>query len=118
MSRPSENRASCAGPRRAYGSALDLSRPVAVIFLGVLGHVPDDEQAISIVGQVMDAVLVIHVDDPRLGREMLRGLVRAAERGQPPPLVAPSRVPGHLVLTRWSNDTFATLATNDHLRIG
>ncbi len=46
-------------PQRIVAAAaktLDLSRPVAVIFLGVLGHVPDDEQAISIVGQVMDAV--------------------------------------------------------------
>jgi hypothetical protein len=46
-------------PRRiveAAGKTLDFSRPVAVIFLGVLGHVPDDDEAVSIVRRVMDAV--------------------------------------------------------------
>jgi O-methyltransferase involved in polyketide biosynthesis len=40
----------------AAGKTLDFSRPVAVIFLGVLGHVPDDDEALSIVGRIMDAV--------------------------------------------------------------
>jgi hypothetical protein len=35
---------------------LDLTQPVAVMFLGVLGHVTDDGQAQSIVRALMDAV--------------------------------------------------------------
>jgi S-adenosyl methyltransferase len=40
----------------AAARTLDFSRPVAIIFLGVLGHVPDDEQAVSIVRVLLDAV--------------------------------------------------------------
>jgi len=35
---------------------LDFTRPVAVMFLGVLGHIADDDQAVSIVRRTMDAV--------------------------------------------------------------
>jgi O-methyltransferase involved in polyketide biosynthesis len=37
----------------AAGKTLDFSHPVAVILLGVLGHVPDDEQALSIVRRIV-----------------------------------------------------------------
>lgn len=40
----------------AAGKTLDFSRPIGVIFLGVLGHVPDDDEAVSIVHRVMEAV--------------------------------------------------------------
>jgi len=46
-------------PQRIVAAAaetLDFRQPVAVIFLGVLGHVPDDDEAVSIVRRVMDAV--------------------------------------------------------------
>ena len=35
---------------------LDLTQPVAVLFMGVLGHISDDDQARSIVRTLMDAV--------------------------------------------------------------
>jgi O-methyltransferase involved in polyketide biosynthesis len=35
---------------------LDLSRPVAVLLLGVMGHVTNDDEALSIVARLMDAV--------------------------------------------------------------
>ena len=35
---------------------LDLSLPVAVLLLGVMGHVTDDDEALSIVARLMDAV--------------------------------------------------------------
>jgi hypothetical protein len=35
---------------------LDFSRPVAIIFLGVLGHVPNDDEAVSIVRRLLEAV--------------------------------------------------------------
>jgi hypothetical protein len=35
---------------------LNLSRPVAVLLLGVMGHVTDDDEALSIVARLMDAV--------------------------------------------------------------
>jgi O-methyltransferase involved in polyketide biosynthesis len=41
---------------RAAARTLDFRRPVAVILLGVLGHVSDDEQAQAIVRQVLAAV--------------------------------------------------------------
>jgi hypothetical protein len=40
----------------AAAKTLDFSRPIAIIFLGVLGHVPDDDEAVSIVRRLMQAV--------------------------------------------------------------
>lgn len=40
----------------AAGKTLDLSRPVAVLFMGVLGHVTDDAEAVTLVSTVMNAV--------------------------------------------------------------
>ncbi|TPQ17827.1 SAM-dependent methyltransferase [Streptomyces sporangiiformans] len=40
----------------AAAETLDLNRPTALIFSGILGHVPDYDQARSIVGRVMDAL--------------------------------------------------------------
>jgi O-methyltransferase involved in polyketide biosynthesis len=41
---------------QAAAKTLDFSRPVAVMLLGVLGHVVDDEEAQSIVRRLVDAV--------------------------------------------------------------
>jgi hypothetical protein len=38
------------------GKTLDLARPVAVLLLGIMGHVTDDGEAQSIVRRLMDAV--------------------------------------------------------------
>jgi hypothetical protein len=35
---------------------LDLNRPIAIMLMGILGHIPDDDQARSIVRRLMDAV--------------------------------------------------------------
>jgi O-methyltransferase involved in polyketide biosynthesis len=40
----------------AAGRTLDLTRPVAVLFMGVLGHITDDAEAATIVSTIMDAV--------------------------------------------------------------
>jgi O-methyltransferase involved in polyketide biosynthesis len=41
--------------REAAGT-LDFTRPIAIMLMGILGHIPDDEQARSIVRRLMDAV--------------------------------------------------------------
>jgi O-methyltransferase involved in polyketide biosynthesis len=41
---------------QAAAKTLDFSRPVAIMLLGVLGHVVDDEEAQSIVRRLVDAV--------------------------------------------------------------
>jgi SAM-dependent methyltransferase len=40
----------------AAAKTLDFSRPVAVVFMGVLGHVTDDDEAFSIVRRLLDVV--------------------------------------------------------------
>ena len=40
----------------AAARTLDLSRPVAVLFMGVLGHVTDDAEAVTLVSTLMNAV--------------------------------------------------------------
>jgi O-methyltransferase involved in polyketide biosynthesis len=35
---------------------LDLNQPIAVMLMGILGHIQDDDEARSIVGQLMEAV--------------------------------------------------------------
>jgi len=41
--------------REAAGT-LDFTRPIAIMLMGILGHIPDDDQARSIVRRLMDAV--------------------------------------------------------------
>ena len=41
---------------QAAAKTLDFTQPVAVMFLGVLGHVIDDDEARSIIRRLMDAV--------------------------------------------------------------
>jgi O-methyltransferase involved in polyketide biosynthesis len=41
---------------REAGRTLDRNRPIAIMLMGVLGHIPDDDQARSIVRRLMDAV--------------------------------------------------------------
>jgi hypothetical protein len=38
---------------RAAGGTLDFTRPIALILSGILGHVPDDEEAFSIVSRLV-----------------------------------------------------------------
>jgi O-methyltransferase involved in polyketide biosynthesis len=40
----------------AAGQTLDLSRPVALMLLGILGHIEDDGEARAIVARLLDAV--------------------------------------------------------------
>lgn len=40
----------------AAARTLDLREPVAVIMLGILGHIPDDDQAAGAVGRIRDAI--------------------------------------------------------------
>ncbi|MEU1392613.1 MULTISPECIES: SAM-dependent methyltransferase [unclassified Nonomuraea] len=41
---------------RAAGKTLDLGRPVALNLSGIMGHVTDDESALAIVGELLDAL--------------------------------------------------------------
>jgi O-methyltransferase involved in polyketide biosynthesis len=41
---------------REAARTLDPNRPIAVMLMGILGHIPGDDQARSIVGRLMDAV--------------------------------------------------------------
>jgi O-methyltransferase involved in polyketide biosynthesis len=41
---------------QAAAKTLDFSRPVAILFMGVLGHVTDDDEAVSLVRRLLDAV--------------------------------------------------------------
>jgi hypothetical protein len=41
---------------RGAGEILDFTKPVAVMFMGILGHVTDDDEARTIVAQVLQAV--------------------------------------------------------------
>ncbi|GAA1548097.1 SAM-dependent methyltransferase [Actinomadura kijaniata] len=38
------------------GETLDITRPIAVMFMGVLGHITDDDEARSVVRRVMERV--------------------------------------------------------------
>jgi hypothetical protein len=40
----------------AAARTLDLGRPVALMLMGIMGHVTDDEQARSVIGRLMDAL--------------------------------------------------------------
>jgi O-methyltransferase involved in polyketide biosynthesis len=41
---------------REGAGTLDFTRPIAIMLMGILGHIPDDDQARSIVRRLMDAV--------------------------------------------------------------
>ena len=41
---------------RAAAKALDFSRPIALMLMGVIGHIIDDERARSIVGELIDGL--------------------------------------------------------------
>ena len=53
----------------ATARTLDLSEPVALLFIGVLGHLADYEQARSVVGGLLGRVpLIFGVGSCRSGR--------------------------------------------------
>ncbi len=106
---------------REAGRTLDFSQPVAVLFMGVLGHVEDDAVAQTMVGRAMDAVpagshLVLCdgtditpevVDAARIWNESaalpyhLRSPARLAQLFDGLELVDP----GLVSVTRWRPDT-------------
>jgi hypothetical protein len=69
-------------------NVLNFNEPIAVMFLGILGYVPDHDEAISIVTRVMDAVapgsylLVRHNTDS--GAAVREAVDRYAESGADP----------------------------------
>jgi S-adenosyl methyltransferase len=64
---------------------LDFNRPVAVLFMGTLGHVPELERARAIVGEVMDAVVpggfLAMYDGVQLTESNAAGVAKEAEGG-------------------------------------
>jgi S-adenosyl methyltransferase len=108
---------------REAAHTLDLSQPVAVLFMGVLGHVEEDAVALGMVRKVLDAVpsgsyLALYdsapvspevVEAARIWNESaalpyhLRSVARLAQFFEGLELVEPGLVP----VTRWRPDTDA-----------
>lgn len=85
----------------AAGGTLDLGRPVAVMMLGILGNIPDYQEARQITGRFMAAVAAgsyLVVND---GTKDAEGVAQAAidlraEAGDPYRLSTPDEIAGYL----------------------
>jgi O-methyltransferase involved in polyketide biosynthesis len=81
------------GILEAAAGTLDLTRPVAVMLLGVLGHIADDAEAERIVRRLLEAVpsgshlVVAHPAAEVYGDAMHEAMLRFAERGGAPLVV-------------------------------
>jgi S-adenosyl methyltransferase len=105
----------------AAGDALDLTRPVGVMFMGVLGYVDDFDEVRSIVSRVMAAVppgsYLTLWDGTSTGDAVSEGASKYAESGAIPyHLRSPDQLklcfdglelvdPGLVPITRWRADT-------------
>jgi hypothetical protein len=106
---------------REAGRTLDLSRPVAVLFMGVLGHVEDDTVAQGMVRKALDAVPSGSYLALYDGTDISPEVVEAARiwnesAATPYHLRSPARLaaffeglelvePGLVSVTRWRPDT-------------
>jgi S-adenosyl methyltransferase len=118
----------------AAGRFLDLSQPVALVLLGVLGHISDDNEAQSIVSRVMAALpsgsfllLADGTDTSEAGNEAQRRY----NEGSPLPyyLRSPERIagffaglelvePGVVPCSRWRPDPGAPGPAQDVATLG
>lgn len=107
---------------RKAAEALDFSQPVALMLMGVLGHITDDDQARDIVSRLLEPLpsgsyLVIYDDTNVIHGEAMDEMVRQwNETGQNPRVNrTPERIerffdglellpPGVVSLTRWRPD--------------
>ncbi|ALO11338.1 hypothetical protein AQF52_5744 [Streptomyces venezuelae] len=114
----------------AAGETLDLSRPVAVLMLGILNFVLDTGEARAIVKTLMDAlpsgsylVLTHPTQDPELGGEGNKAAMAFWNENATPPITARSRAeftsfldgldllePGIVSCGRWRSEEAAVVA--------
>lgn len=96
---------------------LDFSRPIAVIFSGVLGHVVDHEESVRIVRTVLDAVPpgshLVHQDGTDTDGANVVAHTKCTDNGAPAYLVRPPELlrryydglelvsPGLVSVTQW-----------------
>jgi S-adenosyl methyltransferase len=95
---------------------LDFSRPIAVMFMGVFGYVPDYEEVRSIISRVVDAVpsgsYLVLWEATSTSEAVVRGAQAQAELGSPYELRTVEEVrgwftgtelvePGLVPVTRW-----------------
>jgi S-adenosyl methyltransferase len=83
---------------REAARTLDLTRPVAIVMLGILGNVADYDEARSIVGRLLDGVpsgsyLVVN-DGTNTSQEIVEGARVSGEGGHPYTLRSPEEVAG------------------------
>ncbi|MET9345093.1 SAM-dependent methyltransferase [Streptomyces termitum] len=114
----------------AAGETLDLSRPVAVLLLGILNFVPDTGEARRVVRTLMDAVpsgsflVATHPTlDPELGGEANEAAMAFWNENATPPITARTRAeftsffeglellePGIVSCSRWGAPEAAAVA--------
>jgi hypothetical protein len=108
---------------REAARTLDFSQPVAVLFMGVLGHIEDDSVAVGVVRKVMDAVpsgsYFSMCDSTDLSPEVVEAArIWNESAALPYHLRSPERLarffdglelvePGLVSVTRWRPDTEA-----------
>jgi O-methyltransferase involved in polyketide biosynthesis len=116
---------------RAAGATLDLGRPVAVMLLGVLNFIGDDEQARRVVGELLAAVPVgsfLAVAHPTTEIRPAESAAAARQWNETakPPITLRSRAgllhyfeglellePGVVTCTKWRPDTDDPAAATD-----
>src|SRR6266536_2263480 len=77
---------------------LDFTKPVALMLMGILGHVKDDEEVRSIIKRLMDGVpygsyLVVN-DGTNTSEEIVEGARVSGEGGHPYTLRSPEEIAG------------------------
>jgi hypothetical protein len=118
-----------AGLLAAAGELLDLSEPVAVIFSGILGHVVDHAEAVSIVRTVLAGVpsgsYLLHQDGADTDRANVTAHDTYVEHGAISYTVrSPEQItayfaglelvdPGVVPITRWRPDTLRPVGGPD-----
>jgi S-adenosyl methyltransferase len=101
------------------GEVLDFDRPIGVMFMGVLGYVPDPDEAGAIVAQVLDATpsgsYLALWDGTDTSERARAGAKAQAEAGSPYHQRSPAQIerwfdglelvePGVVSITRWRPD--------------
>ena len=81
---------------REAARTLDFSRPIALMLLGIMEHIPDNDEAQAIVHQLLDALpsgSYLALCDPttEVRPEVMREAVRAWNESATPPIKARSR---------------------------
>jgi SAM-dependent methyltransferase len=81
---------------REAARTLDFTRPIALMLLGIMEHIPDNDEAQTIVSQLLDALpsgsyLVLCDPTTEVRPQVMREAVRAWNESATPPIKARSR---------------------------